>query len=272
MTRRLTPQDGSGVLATLPGIGHLIVYGDTKPSDGDLGYSPGCLFIDYDASGNSVLYINVGTKASCDFDVFTDVGIADSGGLITATSIEGALQELAQHQQSAQAVIPIPLGGAAEQDGTALADYAGAPTPGWNAGNEGAGIYWGTHANPDPITVNFAIPYDLDETEDVVLHFIAAKSGATAGDTVDWTVEAFNNAVGALYDADVDFGGEADAMTGDATAKTVQDSTLTLAAANIAAAPCMVTLTVQPKDGKLGTDDVILLGLYALYTRKTLTS
>jgi hypothetical protein len=61
-------------------------------------------------------------------------------------------------------------------------------------------------------------------------------------------------------------------MTGDATAKTVAHLTLTLALANLAAYPAAMELTLQPKDGTLGTDDVILLGAWILYTKKLLTS
>jgi len=164
--------------------------------------------------------------------------------------------------------IPLPLGAFQEQDGTTLADFSAGPTPGWSAGDESGGIRWGAHANPDPVSTQFLWPPDLDASVNATLHLIAAKTGATVGDAVAWTVEAFNNVVGALYDADADYGGDSSAMTGDATAKTVQDETLTLALANLpASVPGVTTLTIQPKDGTLGTDDVILLGAYIEYQR-----
>lgn len=202
------------------------------------------------------------------------ISIADAGTFTSETEVESALQEIYQHIISAQAFLNLPMGGWTEQDGTALADFADgdSTTPGWSAGDEGFGIRWNNHANPDPISTSVPIPPDLDAAEDVVVHVAAAKVGATAGDATAFTIEAFFNTVGAAYDADADAGGDTSAMTGDATTKTVQEETLTLAAADVAAAPGVLTLTLQPKDGTLGTDDVIVLGVWLEYTRKLLTA
>ncbi len=202
------------------------------------------------------------------------ISLADAGAFTTAIEVEAGLQEMYQHTLSAQQIINLPLGGWTEQDGTVLADFATGPfsTPGWNAGDKSFGIRWNDNAAPDPITTSVPIPPNLDETKDVVLHILAAKVGATLGDAVTFLVEAFNNIVAALYDADTDFGGTSSAMTGDATSKTVQEETLTLALADVAAAPGMMTFTLQPTDGTLGTDDVIMLGAGLEYTGKLRTA
>lgn len=202
------------------------------------------------------------------------VSIADSGGFTSTATVEAALAEIYQHILSSKAFIQIPLGAFTAEDGTALAVFADgvSTTPGWNAGDESFGIRWNNHATPDPVSTGVAIPTDLDAANDVVLHILAAKVGATAGDAVKFTVGAFNNAAGAVYDADADFGGDSTAMTGDATTKTCQEVTLTLAAADVAAAPCVVTMTIKPKAGTLDTDDVIMLGAWLEYTRKILTA
>jgi len=202
------------------------------------------------------------------------ISIADAGAFTDAATVEAALQEIYQHIASAQAIVNLPLGAWTEQDGTALADFSdgASPTPGWSAGDEGFGIRWNNHANPDPIATGVPIPPDLDASSDVIVHILAAKVGATVGDAVTWLIEAFNNVDGALYDADADFGGTSSAMTGDAATKTCQEETLTLAAANVAGSPCVLNLTLQPTDGTLGTDDVILLGVWLEYTRKILTA
>lgn len=58
----------SGILAE-NAAGILIAFGTTVPSDAATGYAPGCLFIHTDGSGASdVLYKNVGTAASANFD------------------------------------------------------------------------------------------------------------------------------------------------------------------------------------------------------------
>ena len=202
------------------------------------------------------------------------VPLTDSGSLITGTNAETAFAEAFQHIQTAQAFLNLPLGAWTEQDGTALADFADgdSATPGWSAGDESFGIRWNNKATSDPISTSVPIPPDLDASADVIVHILAAKVGATVGDAVTWLVEAFNNVDAALYDADADFGGTSSAMTGDAATKTCQEETLTLAAANVAGSPCVLVLTLQPTDGTLGTDDVILLGVWLEYTRSTLTS
>lgn len=258
--------------------GKIFAWGTTVPADLAVGYLSGCMFIDTDAASGSLVWLNEGSLSSANFDAMelaaADVPIVDSGSLITATDVEGAFAEAFQHIQTAQAFLNLPIGAWAEADGTALADFSdgASTTPGWNAGDESFGIRWNNHANPDPISTSVPIPPDLDATADVIVHFLAAKVGATVGDAVTWETEAFNNADGALYDADTDFGGASAAMTGDATSKTCQEELLTLASANVAASPCVLTLTVQPTDGTLGTDDVILMGVWLEYTRQTLTS
>jgi hypothetical protein len=46
--------------------------GATVPTDATVGYAPGCLFIKTDGTTlDNTIYINVGTKASCNFDAAT---------------------------------------------------------------------------------------------------------------------------------------------------------------------------------------------------------
>lgn len=223
-------------------------------------------------SGDSLIWRLSASSGVPDFAA-VDVGIADAGSLVTATEVEAAIQEAFRHIKSAQKFLNIPLGSWQEADGTALADFGGdSTTPGFNAGDESFGIRWHNQGNPDPISTAIPYPPDLDPAANVIIHILAAKVGATVGDAVTWTIEAFENINGALYDADADFGGASSAMTGDATSKTCQEETLVLALANITGAPGTLTLTLQPTDGTLGTDDVILLGVWLEYTGKTLTS
>lgn len=47
--------------------------GTTVPTDAVAGYAKGAFFVDSDvAGGTSGLYVNVGTTASCNFDLVTD--------------------------------------------------------------------------------------------------------------------------------------------------------------------------------------------------------
>lgn len=250
-----------------------VLYGaaDGKVSDASSGSAQGINIEPGTIVDNAVIEVVAWNVKST---TAATVSIADAGTFTDETTAEAALQEIYQHIITAQAIINLPLGAWTEQDGTALADFSGGDSavPGWNAGDESFGIRWNNHGTPDPITTSVPIPPDLDASADVVLHILAAKVGATVGDAVTWLVEAFNAADAALYDADDDFGGTSSAMTGDADTKTCQEETLTLASANVAGSPCVLTLTLQPTDGTLGTDDVIVLGVWLEYTRKALTS
>lgn len=201
------------------------------------------------------------------------VSIADAGTFTAQTEAEAALQEIYQHIITTKGIIPIPMP-TITNAGVALAAFANAddPLPGFCVTAEGLGIRWNNHGTPTPVGTKVMIPPDMDIAANATLQILAAKTGATVGDATKFTVEAFNNVVDALYDADTDFGGDSSAMTGDATAKTVQHETLTLALANLAAYPAALELTIQPKDGTLGTDDVIMLVCWIEYTRKILTS
>lgn len=201
------------------------------------------------------------------------ISFADSGNKTTATEVDAALDELYVSLTSAQGVISIPTP-AFSAAGVALAAFSdgASDVPGYCVTAKGLGIRWNNHAAPLAVGAKALVPLDADVTANMVLNILAAKTGATIGDATKFTVAAYNNVVGALYDADSDFGGDSGAMTGDATAKMVQKVTLTLALANLPAAGNVIELTIKPKDGTLGTDDVILLAAWITYTKKILTS
>lgn len=152
----------------------------------------------------------------------------------------------------------------------AFADNGAASAPGITlVDSEGMGIRWNNQATQTAVWTRFTMPLDIDTSKDAVLELFASKTGATVGDATTFTITVFNNAKSALHDADADYGGATSAMTGDATAKTVQRVTRTLAAANLGQPGEPVSLSFKPTDGTLGTDDVILFGMNLRYTRKS---
>ena len=230
-----------------PITGLLQAAGTTVPSSVS-GYAIGCIFHHTDGGVGSSLYVNHGSYASSLFQPIEAIG-------------------------SAQAFLNVPVGSFVGKDGTPIvifSDGAMTGTPGWNTDNEASGIRWEHDGTPDPVKVSVPIPPDLDASANAILHLSSYKVGATAGDTINWTIEAFNNVVGELWDADTDFGGECAELVN--TTKLVQESTLTLALANVVGSPAVLTLTIQPKDGELSTDDVVLLGVWLEYTRKALAT
>jgi len=130
-------------------------------------------------------------------------------------------------------------------------------------------VRWNNDAAPGAIAMNVAVPIDLDTSKPAVVHALVSKVGATVGDATKLTIGAFNHVVGALHDADVDFGGDSSAIGApSAASKTISELTLTLAAADLAAAPAGMCLTVKPKAGTLGTDDFVLHELWIEYAKK----
>jgi hypothetical protein len=203
------------------------------------------------------------------------VGIEDAGAFTTAANVEAALAELYQDAKSTQGHIDLMPNNFCLADGNPLEAFAdgASPIPGRDPTDaKTIGIRWNNHATPDPVTGSFMVPPDADITANMTLTVRASKVGATLADATRFTIGAFNQVVGALHDADADFGGDTTAMTGDAATKTIQAVTLTLALANLAASPASVTLTVQPKDGTLGTDDVVIHSIRIAYKKKLLTS
>jgi hypothetical protein len=182
---------------------------------------------------------------------------------------------LQKHIFSAQNPINIPLFSFQEADGTALAVFSSGTSnvPGYSLDNsEALSIRWNDSATPDPIGTTVFMPKDLDDSQDVVIHIMASKHGATLADATTFTCQAFFQTVGALHDADADAGGDTTAMTGDAAAKTVQEVTLTIAAADVPAAPAVMTLTIQPTDDLLDTDDVSIHAVWLEYTPQILAA
>lgn len=201
--------------------------------------------------------------------------IADAGGFTAQTTVEGALQELLQDANTSLGIIRLGPADFVLATGAPLAVFAdgASAVPGLSlTDSEVLCVRWNNNGTLDAILGSFHMPPDCDIASNMVAHFRASKTGATLADAVTFLVAAYNQVNGALHDADANYGGTSSAMTGDAAAKTVQDVTLTLLAANLAAHPASATITVKPTDGTLGTDDLCLEEVYILYKRKPLTS
>ena len=178
-------------------------------------------------------------------------------------------------QANQKGQIDLPLGSFLEggTPGTPLAIFAAGDfeVAGYSLlDSEALGIRWNNKSTHKPIGITVGLPDDLDPSQDIVLKILASKTGATGGNAVTWLVTAFFLPEDALHDADADAGGTSSAMTGDAAAKTLQLETLTIAAADVANPPGALALTIQPTDGTLGTDDVVIFAAWLEYTRSSM--
>lgn len=145
---------------------------------------------------------------------------------------------------------------------------ADAELPGFSiADSEALGIRWNNKATLGGIMASVPMPQDLDSGADITIHYLASKTGATLADAVTWQSTIGWQTVGALHDADTPVVDTSDAMTGDATAKTVAELVATVANADIPASPSVMNISIQPTDGTLDTDDVILEGVWIEYER-----
>lgn len=179
-----------------------------------------------------------------------------------------------------QSTLPLSWGDFEIAAGTPLAAFAnGASTTAGLAfdNSKAAGVRWNNDAAPAAIYASVLLPAHRKPQSDVIVHILAAKSGATSGDATTFTVNAWAQTNGALQDAATDAGGVTSAMVGTATAKTLQHVTLTLKGANLPDAvisasptvgnvPSVLTLGVKPTAGLLGTDDVTISAIWLEYT------
>lgn len=193
-------------------------------------------------------------------EIAATVSVADSGSLITATTVEAALAEAFQHIQSAQKFIGVPLALVFESDATNMTALTGSTGPKRDMANgdtdSGIVITW-VSSNSDAIVFQVALPPELDVASDVVVHFRAKSGGATdvpviAADSYfnegDTKIEDNAAALGAAY----------------------AEKTITIAAADVPAGA--QTLTVELTPGAHTTDTIVLSAIWVEYTAKTLTS
>jgi len=200
----------------------------------------------------------------------TNVSVTDANSYTTYTTAEAWLNEVAASQR----LINVDLARGILADGTplaAFADNAGAPAPGITLANSKAvGIRWNNQATQNaPVWFNVPITYQNFDTSSFLprVRILASKTGATVGDATTFTVTAFGQRVGSLHDADSDLiSGASTAMTGNATAKTVQEvyTDFTEQGGSFPALKT-ISLSITPTSGTLGTDDVIIHRLWMTY-------
>jgi hypothetical protein len=200
------------------------------------------------------------------------IAAAEAADLDTAQTDIDALQVDAA---TANAWIPVPLNSFTADDGTPLAKFANAssPTFGLNvADSETLCIRWNNDATPGTIRGQVALPPDLDDTAAIKVEFLASKSGATIGDATTLTLASYLLSEGDLHDADTAVASVTAALVGNATAKTTDVLTATIAHGDVPVGARSLVFTVTPTAGLLGTDDIMVHAVGIRYTRKVQTA
>ena len=162
-------------------------------------------------------------------------------------------------------VVNVPLNSfRVAADGTAVAAFADGSADGFElTDSEALGIRFNPSSTAALATC-VPLPDDLDEAADVNVHVLGFRVGS-ADATAALTFGAFFQTVGAAHTADADAGGDTTAFDGATTI--VTHETLALAAANVPAAPCALTLTMVPT-AALDADDLVVLAVWLEYTKK----
>jgi hypothetical protein len=201
------------------------------------------------------------------------VSVADSNSNMVGETVEAVLDEMEKALKTSQySLFPQVM---TLEDGTALTKFAdGASGVGWTQlASKDLALRWNNQANPDDIIAQFVMPQDLDDSADVIVHYLGAivKAGADEADSPVIATEAYFSVPGAAPGADDDCGGDSGEFL-TAADDAYQEKTLTIANANVPASPSVLTLVIHPKDGQLGTDDFVLLLPWLEVTRKNLTT
>lgn len=266
-------QQGASTILIKGGAGTLLASGKTVPADAGVGYAPGCLFIHADGSAGDTVYINNGTRASCDFDAVptagttgaADIGIADSGGFTSAATVEAALAEIYQHVLSTQVVVPLPLASLRIVDSNGDVGTISA-IGGVLASNTDPILRSGTTecfevfyaANSVVVTsLSITLPADLDDTADAYVDlYVQANT----------TDQAPTFTVGQSWQAGTQVTDSATAVTSTA----IQTITATISSSDIPASTTFVTLQLTP--AAHATSSFLLHGARLRYKGKLLTS
>jgi len=159
-------------------------------------------------------------------------------------------------------VVNVPLDSFRTAAGAAIAAFNDGAADGFVV-SEGL-MYRYNVSSTAPIWTTVAMPADLNPAVDVVVHMLASREGSADTDVVV-TVAAFFQTVGAAYTADADAGGDTGALAAATTV--VAELTLALAAADVPAAPCALSLSLVP-DAALDADDLNIHAVWLEYARK----
>ena len=246
-----------------------LLYGaaDGKVSDASSGSSIGQA-MQVGATGQQIEVAVTNVKST----TAATVSVTDANSNMTGTTVEAVLDEHAKALKTAQyAIFPNAI---CLEDGTAVPKFADGSADGWaQLSNKTLALRWNNSATPGKLIASFVMPQDLDDAAAVVLHLMGAivKAGGAEADSPVISVEAYFETAGAAPGADTDCGGDSGEFL-TAAAANWQEKTLSIAHGDVPAAPCVLTVVFNPKDGQLPADDFIMLPPWLEVTRKALTS
>lgn len=245
----------------------LYAAADGKVSDTASGTAQG---VSLQAAGASNEHIEV-SAWNVKSTTAATVSVADSGNIITATTVEAALAEIFVDRTSIQNFIPISLYSLREVTaGMAVANASGnggvlasdttpilAPINGATAGCQV--VKWAA-GNSDPVAFQVALPPDINDAANLLVKGRVANT-ATATGTPTFTLTSYFNETGAAV---------ADTMAASGASTTFAEVTATIAAGDVPAGAQTLTCKLVP--GTHATAAWSLSALWIEYKRSILTS
>lgn len=177
-----------------------VLYGaaDGKVSDSSSGTAQGISLV-AGISGDIIEVAAWNVKAT----TAATVSVTDTGDFTTAATVEAALAELYQNAISIQGFLNIPLtslrevsaamavGNVANAGGVLASDTTPILGPAVASPLDGCQVVSWAASNNDPVMFQTALPPDLDDAADLVLHMRIKSAGTT--DAVGFTSKAFFN-------------------------------------------------------------------------------
>ena len=151
------------------------------------------------------------------------------------------------------------------ETGAAIGAYSGEHTDGWKQqSNKELMLQWNNGGSSHTkMAAMFILPDDIDVTEDLTIHFLAAVSGTT--DTPTMLVEAYIVGVGSSPASDANCGGY---TSGETTASGLYvDHTFTVKSDDLISGEASLTVIFNPQSGELVTDDFISSPPWITFTR-----
>lgn len=262
---RTAPGTHEGTAADSFAVG-AVLYGAAsgKISDSSSGTAIGIALEEATALNDIVEFIDFTTIST----TAATVSIADAGSFTAQSTVEAALQEIYQSLISVQGFIPISLnalreastmavGNIAANGGILASDTTPVLQP-INGGTDGAQIVVWAASNNDQVVTQIALPPDLDDAADLVIH-MRTKSGGTTN-AVGFTVSCWVNE----SDTKVDLTSETNQTTSWA------EKIATLTAADVPAGAQTLTLGLTPAAHT--TDTLSLSALWIEYKTKIKTA
>ena len=151
------------------------------------------------------------------------------------------------------------------ETGAAIAAYSGEHVDGWQQqSNKELMLRWNNGGSSQTkMAAMFTLPEDLDTTQDLTVHFLAASS--STNDTPTMLVEAYMVGVGSAPASDSNCGGY---TSGESTATGLYvDHTFTIDSDDLISGEASLTVIFNPMSGELVTDDFISSPPWITFTR-----